>query len=134
MCEPYRGTTCLKYLGNDTIFIKANSKQNQDRREGRVALFSSFIRNYVSDKCRKVLLPSLCYYFFPPCIQNARTPTPRQICRDECHAVKNDLCKTEMEDIQRMNFKMVPSASDCSSLPGPSSKGHRTCIKIGALG
>ena len=87
---------------------------------------------YVSEKCKKVLLPSMCYYFFKPCVKNARTPTPREICRKDCQALKNDICKREMSYIQGSKIKIGPS--DCKALPGPSSPGHSTCLSIGAAG
>ena len=49
----------------------------------------------LSDRCGEFAIQSLCYYAFPLCDEGSLRAKPRQICRDECEILENNLCKTE---------------------------------------
>ena len=40
-------------------------------------------------------MPSLCHAAFPLCDDHSGKPVPKQLCRDECEVLENDVCRLE---------------------------------------
>ena len=49
----------------------------------------------LSQSCAEFAVPSLCFAAFPLCEDQSGKPVPRQLCRDECEVLENDICRME---------------------------------------
>ncbi|KAJ8338712.1 hypothetical protein SKAU_G00354980 [Synaphobranchus kaupii] len=132
-CQPYRGIACARFIGNRSIYVE--SLQMQGESENRITAAFTMIgtSTHLSDQCSQFAIPSFCHYVFPLCEEGARgPPRQRQLCRDECEALENDLCLTEYS-IARSNplILMQLELPNCRLLPHPGSPDAATCMRIG---
>uniref|UniRef100_A0A3P9I6Z0 Receptor tyrosine kinase-like orphan receptor 2 n=1 Tax=Oryzias latipes TaxID=8090 RepID=A0A3P9I6Z0_ORYLA len=131
-CQPYRGIACARFLGNQSIYVE--SLQTQGERENRITAAFTMIgtSTQLSDQCSKFAIPSFCYYVFPLCDESWRSQRQRQLCRDECEALENDLCHVEYT-IARSNpmILMQLELPRCHLLPRPGTPEAASCIRIG---
>ncbi|XP_016383565.1 tyrosine-protein kinase transmembrane receptor ROR2-like [Sinocyclocheilus rhinocerous] len=131
-CQPYRGIACARFIGNRSIYVE--SLQMQGESENRITAAFTMIgtSTQLSDQCSEFAIPSFCYYVFPLCEEGTRGPWQRQLCRDECEALENDLCNAEYT-IARSNplILMQLELPACNLLPHPGSPEAASCIRIG---
>ncbi|XP_048027112.1 tyrosine-protein kinase transmembrane receptor ROR2 isoform X2 [Megalobrama amblycephala] len=131
-CQPYRGIACARFIGNRSIYVE--SLQMQGESENRITAAFTMIgtSTQLSDQCSEFAIPSFCYYVFPLCEEGTRGPRRRQLCRDECEALENDLCNAEYT-IARSNplILMQLELPVCKLLPHPGSPEAASCIRIG---
>ncbi|XP_067289584.1 tyrosine-protein kinase transmembrane receptor ROR2 [Pseudorasbora parva] len=131
-CQPYRGIACARFIGNRSIYVE--SLQMQGESENRITAAFTMIgtSTQLSDQCSEFAIPSFCYYVFPLCEEGTRGPRRRQLCRDECEALENDLCNAEYT-IARSNplILMQLELPVCNLLPHPGSPEAASCIRIG---
>ncbi|XP_026153397.1 tyrosine-protein kinase transmembrane receptor ROR2 isoform X2 [Mastacembelus armatus] len=131
-CQPYRGIACARFIGNQSIYVE--SLQMQGESENRITAAFTMIgtSTHLSDQCSKFAIPSFCYYVFPLCDEGSRGPRRRQLCRDECEALENDLCHTEYT-IARSNpmILMQLELPNCHLLPRPGTPDAASCMRIG---
>ncbi|XP_052464560.1 tyrosine-protein kinase transmembrane receptor ROR2 isoform X2 [Carassius gibelio] len=131
-CQPYRGIACARFIGNRSIYVE--SLQMQGESENRITAAFTMIgtSTHLSDQCSEFAIPSFCYYVFPLCEEGTRGPWRRQLCRDECEALENDLCHAEYT-IARSNplILMQLELPACNLLPHPGSPDAASCIRIG---
>ncbi|KAK7495062.1 hypothetical protein BaRGS_00013702 [Batillaria attramentaria] len=115
-CQTYRGNTCSQFVGNMSIYVE--SKYTQGLSEERfIAAFAVIASsNHLSQRCQDYGIRSLCFHAFPLCDESSDKPRPRQICRDECVILENDLCN-----------KLLPK---CHLLKGPGTPEGDNCIRI----
>ncbi|XP_013791966.1 inactive tyrosine-protein kinase transmembrane receptor ROR1-like [Limulus polyphemus] len=131
ICQVYRSATCSKFLTNKTVFV--SSIHSQGIMEEKLAAAFSVIASSqdVSSECHKYAIPSLCFYAFPLC-DNASTPKPRHVCRDECEVLENSICRLEYSIAKRHPLigqqKILPT---CEDLPPFGSKASETCVRLG---
>ncbi|XP_033981980.1 tyrosine-protein kinase transmembrane receptor ROR2 [Trematomus bernacchii] len=131
-CQPYRGIACARFIGNQSIYVE--SLQMQGESENRITAAFTMIgtSTHLSDQCSMFAIPSFCYYVFPLCDEGSRTPRRRQLCRDECEALENDLCYTEYT-IARSNpmILMQMELPNCPLLPRAGTSEAASCMRIG---
>ncbi|KAM9793543.1 tyrosine-protein kinase transmembrane receptor ROR2 [Syngnathus typhle] len=131
-CQPYRGIACARFIGNQSIYVE--SLQMQGESENRITAAFTMIgtSTHLSDQCSKFAIPSFCYYVFPLCDESSRSPRRRQLCRDECEALENDLCHAEYT-IARSNpmILMQLELPSCHLLPHPGTRDAASCMRIG---
>ncbi|XP_037340671.1 tyrosine-protein kinase transmembrane receptor ROR2 [Pungitius pungitius] len=131
-CQPYRGIACARFIGNQSIYVE--SLQMQGESENRITAAFTMIgtSTHLSDQCSRFAIPSFCYYVFPLCDEVTRAPRRRQLCRDECEALENDLCHAEY-NIARSNpmILMQLELPSCHLLPRPGTADAASCMRIG---
>ncbi|XP_029025013.1 tyrosine-protein kinase transmembrane receptor ROR2 [Betta splendens] len=131
-CQPYRGIACARFIGNQSIYVE--SLQMQGESENRITAAFTMIgtSTHLSDKCSRFAIPSFCYYVFPLCDEGARAPRRRQLCRDECEALENDLCHDEYT-VARSNpmILMQLDLPRCHLLPQAGTSEASSCMRIG---
>ncbi|XP_066567473.1 tyrosine-protein kinase transmembrane receptor ROR2 isoform X2 [Amia ocellicauda] len=131
-CQPYRGIACARFIGNRSIYVE--SLQMQGESENRITAAFTMIgtSTHLSDQCSQFAIPSFCHYVFPLCDEGSRNPQQRELCRDECEVLENDLCHTEYT-IARSNplILMQLQLPVCAALPLPESPEAASCMRIG---
>ncbi|XP_019750201.1 tyrosine-protein kinase transmembrane receptor ROR2 isoform X2 [Hippocampus comes] len=131
-CQPYRGIACARFIGNQSIYVE--SLQMQGESENRITAAFTMIgtSTHLSDQCSNFAIPSFCYYVFPLCDESSRGPRRRPLCRDECEALENDLCRSEYT-IARSNpmILMQLELPSCHLLPRPGTHDAASCMRIG---
>ncbi|XP_071384377.1 tyrosine-protein kinase transmembrane receptor ROR2 [Centroberyx affinis] len=131
-CQPYRGIACARFIGNRSIYVE--SLQMQGESENRITAAFTMIgtSTHLSDQCSSFAIPSFCHYVFPLCDEGSRGPRRRQLCRDECEALENDLCHAEYT-IARSNpmILMQLELPTCHLLPQPGTADAASCMRIG---
>lgn len=88
--------------------------------------------NHLSDRCSQFAIPSLCHFAFPTCDRSSGTDKPRDLCKDECEILENDLCKTEYI-IARSNPIILKRLKlpNCEDLAASDSPEAANCLRIG---
>ncbi|XP_013870577.1 tyrosine-protein kinase transmembrane receptor ROR2 [Austrofundulus limnaeus] len=131
-CQPYRGIACARFIGNQSIYVE--SLQTQGDSENRITAAFTMIgtSTHLSDQCSKFAIPSFCYFVFPLCDEGPKGPRRRQLCRDECEALENNLCYHEYS-VARSNpmILMQLELPSCHLLPKTGTPDAATCIRLG---
>ncbi|XP_045603194.1 tyrosine-protein kinase transmembrane receptor Ror isoform X1 [Procambarus clarkii] len=131
-CQVYRGATCSGFIGNRSIYIY--SPQHLADMEKRLTTAITVIShsNDLSAKCEDYAIKSLCYAALPLCNENTPEPEPRQLCREECEILVNDVCRMEYviaKQHQLIGRKLpIPECEDLAPITSPD---HLTCIRLG---
>lgn len=88
--------------------------------------------NHLSDRCSQFAIPSLCHFAFPTCDRSSGIDKPRDLCKDECEILENDLCKTEYI-IARSNPIILKRLKlpNCEDLAASDSPEAANCMRIG---
>ncbi|XDV35768.1 hypothetical protein PO909_005651 [Leuciscus waleckii] len=91
--------------------------------------------NHLSDRCSQFAIPSLCHFAFPTCDRSSGMDKPRDLCKDECEILENDLCKTEYI-IARSNPLILkrlklPNCHKCYNNSGSDYRGTVSVTKSG---
>ncbi|KAL8575332.1 hypothetical protein ACOMHN_003166 [Nucella lapillus] len=129
-CQIYRGSTCSKFVGNMSIYVESKYTQGLSE-EKLIAAFAVIASSHhLSQRCQEFGIPSLCFHAFPLCDDSGDKVRPRQICRDECEVLENDVCKTEYvlaKSHRLIGDRLLP---DCMSLKGPSTPEGDNCVRV----
>ncbi|KAI3362262.1 hypothetical protein L3Q82_012228 [Scortum barcoo] len=131
-CQPYRGIACARFIGNQSIYVESLQMQGESENRITAALTMIGTSTHLSDQCSNFAIPSFCYYVFPLCDESSQGPRRRQLCRDECEALENDLCHAEYT-IARSNpmILMQLELPTCHLLPRPGTPDAASCMRIG---
>ncbi|XP_037626757.1 inactive tyrosine-protein kinase transmembrane receptor ROR1 isoform X2 [Sebastes umbrosus] len=131
-CQPYRGIACARFIGNRSIFVDSFQMQGEIETQITAAFTMIGTSNHLSDRCSQFAIPSLCHFAFPTCDRSSGTDKPRDLCKDECEILENDLCKTEYI-IARSNPIILkrlklPNCEDLAAFDSPEAA---NCLRIG---
>ncbi|XP_054162008.1 inactive tyrosine-protein kinase transmembrane receptor ROR1-like isoform X2 [Oppia nitens] len=131
-CQVYRGVTCSQFIQNRTIYVR--SMTSQGFMEDKLAKAFTVIATShdVSLQCHRYAISSLCFFAFPLCEDNMAEPTPRQVCRDECEVLENNICRIEYTIAKKhplIGQKQILPA--CEELPPIGSKESENCVRLG---
>ncbi|XP_064789063.1 inactive tyrosine-protein kinase transmembrane receptor ROR1 [Oncorhynchus masou masou] len=131
-CQPYRGVACSRFIGNRSIFVDSLQMQGEIETQITAAFTMIGTSNHLSDRCSLFAIPSLCHFAFPTCDRSSGTDKPRDLCKDECEILENDLCKTEYI-IARSNPIILKRLKlpNCEDLAGHTSPEAANCMRIG---
>uniref|UniRef100_A0A4W5RSA1 Receptor tyrosine kinase like orphan receptor 1 n=1 Tax=Hucho hucho TaxID=62062 RepID=A0A4W5RSA1_9TELE len=131
-CQPYRGVACSRFIGNRSIFVDSLQMQGEIETQITAAFTMIGTSNHLSDRCSQFAIPSLCHFAFPTCDRSSGTDKPRDLCKDECEILENDLCKTEYI-IARSNPIILKRLKlpNCEDLAGHTSPEAANCMRIG---
>nr|XP_057913759.1 tyrosine-protein kinase transmembrane receptor ROR2 [Doryrhamphus excisus] len=131
-CQPYRGIACARFIGNQSIYVESLQMQGESENRITAALTMIGTSTHLSDQCSKFAIPSFCHYVFPLCDEGSRAPRRRELCRDECEALENDLCHAEYM-VARSNpmILMQLELPSCHLLPRPGTRDAASCMRIG---
>jgi len=129
-CEPYVGTVCKQYIGQNFIYIseKLEQKYIEQKLQGVFKVITA--SPDLSSKCAEFALPSICLSTFAICDKTRKRP--RKICRDECEILERDVCQSELAIAKRhplLGHQMV--LPDCEKLPPIGSPESGDCVKLG---
>ncbi|KAM3875637.1 inactive tyrosine-protein kinase transmembrane receptor ROR1 [Diretmus argenteus] len=131
-CQPYRGIACARFIGNRSIFVDSLQMQGEIETQITAAFTMIGTSNHLSDRCSQFAIPSLCHFAFPTCDRSSGTDKPRDLCKDECEILENDLCKTEYI-IARSNPIILKRLKlpNCDDLAAHESPEAANCLRIG---
>ncbi|CAL1536023.1 unnamed protein product [Lymnaea stagnalis] len=133
-CQIYRGSTCSKFVGNTSIYVKSKFTQSHSEEKFIAAFAVIGASNHLSPKCQQYGIQSLCYHAFPLCdLSLERQNKPRQICKDECELLENETCRTEYLLAKRHPLIGESLLPKCSELMGQETVEGDNCIRIGLL-
>ncbi|XP_056018475.1 inactive tyrosine-protein kinase transmembrane receptor ROR1-like isoform X4 [Ostrea edulis] len=130
-CQAFRGNTCAKFFGNQSIYV--TSEYSQGLKE------NSFISGFtiiassseMSTTCHQYAIPFLCYFTFPLCDHSTEEPRPRQVCRDECEELEQNVCQKEYKlgmNHPDIGKRFLPV---CKDLPPVGTPEGNNCVRIG---
>lgn len=131
-CQPYRGIACARFIGNRSIFVDSLQMQGEIETQITAAFTMIGTSNHLSDRCSQFAIPSLCHFAFPTCDRSSGAEKPRDLCKDECEILENDLCKTEYI-IARSNPIILKRLKlpNCEDLAAAESPEAANCLRIG---
>lgn len=131
-CQPYRGIACARFIGNQSIYVESLQTQGESENRITAALTMIGTSTHLSDQCSKFAIPSFCHYVFPLCDEGYRGPRKRQLCRDECEALENDLCHAEYTIARsKPMILMQLQLPNCHLLPRPGTPEAASCMRVG---
>ncbi|KAM3619951.1 uncharacterized protein V6R79_016229 [Siganus canaliculatus] len=131
-CQPYRGIACARFIGNRSIYVDSLQMQGEIETQITAAFTMIGSSNHLSDRCSQFAIPSLCHFAFPTCDRSSGADRPRELCKDECEILENDLCKTEYI-IARSNPIILKRLKlpNCDDLAASDSPEAAACLRIG---
>ena len=129
-CQPYVGSVCAKYVGQEYVFITEGLTQQHIEQKLTAALRVITASPDLSESCSHYAIPSICLSTLPLC--DRRTERPREMCREECEMLEDQLCRKELAIARQhalVGTQMVLPV--CTELPPVGSPGASTCVPIG---
>ncbi|CAF0791486.1 unnamed protein product [Rotaria sp. Silwood1] len=120
-CELYKGNICRSIIGSNYIALTTS-----DEKEIEQNLINNI--QFLSNECRHLLLPMICFFVYPVCDKNRITI--RSICRKSCYHFQNNNCMKELLNQQQIysSFRVSHNIPTCDNLP-PSSD-DESCVKV----
>ncbi|XP_072173224.1 inactive tyrosine-protein kinase transmembrane receptor ROR1-like [Diadema setosum] len=125
-CQKYGGMTCSNFIANHSIYV-TDFLEQRDIEEQLTQAFV-LIAHHLTKSCREYAIPSLCFFAFPFCDETSPEPRSRELCRDECEILEQDICKEEYQIAKEYPRVILP---DCSRLPPVGSNASANCNRVG---
>ena len=129
-CQPYLGTVCSKYVGQEYVFVTEGLNQNHIERKLASAFSAIKSSPDLSESCGNYAIPSICISTFPLC--DRKTEKPRKMCREECELLEDKFCRKELALVRQI--KMLEKQlvlPDCKNLPAIGSPESYGCVRVG---
>ena len=129
-CQPYLGTACSKYVGQEYVFVSEGLNQNHIERKLASAFSAIKASPDLSESCGNYAIPSICISTFPLC--DRKTEKPRRMCREECELLEDKFCRKELalvRQIPMLEKQLV--LPECKSLPAIGSPDSYGCVRVG---
>ena len=129
-CQPYLGTACSKYVGQEYVFVSEGL--NQDHIERKLGSAFSAIKASpdLSESCGNYAIPSICISTFPLC--DRKTEKPRKMCREECELLEDKFCRKELALVRRIPMlEKQLVLPECKNLPAIGSPDSYGCVRVG---
>ncbi|CAH1244272.1 ROR1 [Branchiostoma lanceolatum] len=130
-CQQYRGAGLPQFHRNATIYMDTLRAQGIIENQLTAAFTVIGTSSDLTKRCADYAIPSLCHYAFKYCDEHYPYPQPRQLCRDECEILENDICKTEYILAKTHHLIGEWILPDCSELPLIGTPASSNCIRIG---
>jgi hypothetical protein len=151
-CQPYIGTVCSKYIGNEYIFVSRGLSQTYIEQKLQAAFAVISASPDLSDACSPYAIPSICLSTFPLCdkvtFENAFIPLPRRnsmasiffaqvtekprkLCREECEILENTICRKELAIARQyaaLERQLV--LPECHEIPPIGSPESANCVRL----
>ncbi|KAG7166487.1 Inactive tyrosine-protein kinase transmembrane receptor ROR1-like [Homarus americanus] len=131
-CQVYRGATCSGFIANRSIYIYSARHLADMEKRLTTAITVISHSNDLSAKCEDYAIKSLCYAALPLCNENLPEAEPRQLCREECEILVNDVCR--MEYVIAKQHQLIGQRlpiPECEELSPITSPDHLSCIRLG---
>lgn len=129
-CQPYIGSVCSKYVGNEYVFVTEGLTQLYIEQKLQAAFTVISASPELSQSCSQYAIPSICVSTFPLC--DRQTERPRKICREECEVLENSLCRKELAIARQyalLDGQLV--LPECQKLPAIGSRESSNCVRLG---
>ncbi|XP_071952416.1 inactive tyrosine-protein kinase transmembrane receptor ROR1-like [Antedon mediterranea] len=131
-CESYQGDVCVLQFIQTTVFMKANTIQQEIERNLQEAFGKINDLSMVSSSCRQKIMHAMCLDAFPLCTQQASNKyTVHKLCFNDCMQLERDICSNlyvyadeQHDDILSV---MLPV---CSELPFSGSVQGNLCQPV----
>ena len=135
-CEPYVGSACSEYVGQDYVFVAEGLSQVYIEQKLSAAFSVISSSPDLSGECAPYAIPAICLSTFPLC--DRFTERPRALCREECELLEERVCRKELaiaRQFASLDRQLVlpecarlapigtPESSDCVRLGLPLAKG-----------
>ena len=128
-CQPYVGSVCAKYIGQEYVFITDGLNQEYIEQKLTAAMTVITVSPDLSESCSQYAIPSICLATLPLC--DRIEEKPRKICREECEILEDQLCRKELALVRQTpllgNQMVLPV---CNELPPIGSPEASTCVSI----
>ena len=130
-CEPYRGSVCRRHIVSSSVYMKADTTQEEIERELQAALTRLGSILSLTETCSKFITPSICLTAFPLCRETPELSI-HQLCRDECQLLETDVCAPLYDHVDsQVELDLVGVLPVCSELPRIGSQNSEMCFRLG---
>ena len=129
-CQPYMGTACSSYVGNEYVYISESLTQNYIEQK-LTSAFSVISKSpNLSEECSSYAFYAVCLSTFPLCDRN--TEKPRKMCREECELLEDKICRKELAIARQFDMLDQQMALPvCHELPAIGTPEAATCVHMG---
>ncbi|XP_033636995.1 inactive tyrosine-protein kinase transmembrane receptor ROR1-like [Asterias rubens] len=130
-CEPYRGAVCRRHISSSSVYMRADTTQEEIEQEVQAALTRLASIVSLSEPCSMFITPSICLTAFPLCRESPDLSI-HQLCRDECQLLETDVCASLYDHVDsQVELDLVGVLPVCSDLPRLGSQASEMCFRLG---
>ena len=136
-CEPYRaGGHCEDILSRFPGIISNYSRLGaQFGAKGFADLFINAMISFgASERCMKLIIPTVCRWIIPTCDPAFRVPTYQPLCRYDCEIMRDFVCKRPWEKLlELLHLLEVSDILDCSPLNNTEGGDAPMCVRTARI-
>ncbi|XP_038066705.1 inactive tyrosine-protein kinase transmembrane receptor ROR1-like, partial [Patiria miniata] len=130
-CEPYRGSVCRRHIVSSSVYMHADTTQEETEQELQAALTRLESLPSLTETCSRYIMPSICLTAFPLCSETPELSV-HQLCRDECQLLETDICAPLYDHVDsQVELDLVGVLPVCSDLPRLGSPDSQMCMRLG---